>query len=107
MFKSAIIGAVALAAIALGGCQIGGTTITAPTAAQVIAAAQTACSYTPLATDVETVLNANKTIQNAQQIADLICSAVASATVTTAPGASLPSAVTIVVGGKTYVIHSA
>ena len=84
-----------------------GQTVTPPTAAQVIADAQTLCSYTPLATDVETVLNANQTVQNAQAIAQLVCNAIEAATVKpSATGAAAPvNAVSIVVNGKSYVVH--
>jgi hypothetical protein len=102
---------IAITALALGlalaGCN---SNVTLPTAAQVIAATQQACSYTPLLTDVQAVLNAEQQsavgndVATAQVIANQVCAAIAAAT--TKPGAAGPVVATVTVGGKPYVVHA-
>jgi hypothetical protein len=99
--------AIALAAgLALAGCN----EVTLPTAAQVIAATEQACSYTPLLTDVQAILNAESQaaagndVATAQTLANQVCAAIQVA-VTTKPGAAVVSVVSVNAVGKTFLVH--
>ena len=104
--KSLIIASLLSVGFILGACS--GTTSITP--AQVIAAVETACAYSPLASDILAIENANQQITNANQIADLICTAITTAN-PPAPvaghhvGAAPTQAVTIYINGKPYQVH--
>jgi hypothetical protein len=107
--KPFIFGSIVAAAIALAACSTttnpnGGTTTTIDPAA-VEAAAQLACGFAPLASDIVALETQNKNVLTQTQVVTLICNAVTATTATKTGASAPPSAVTVVVDGKSFVIH--
>lgn len=101
MVLKAIAAAAALAAITLPGA----CSPQQPTANQVVAAVQAACQFTPTAQSIETVLQADSTVTQIQDIVNIICSAVGPATATAKHEAAAQTVTrTVYINGKTYVI---
>lgn len=77
-----------------------------PTVTTVVAAVQAACQFTPTAQSIETILNADSTVTQIQDIVNVICSAVQPAPGATAHKPTAPQVVTrnVYINGKVYVV---